>query len=52
MEKLTAEQRSELASKAATARWTQKQEKSLKEHGDRLAPPKKAPAKKKGEDGR
>jgi hypothetical protein len=46
MEKLTAEQRSELASKAATARWTQKQDESLKVHGDPLDTPKKPPKKK------
>jgi hypothetical protein len=45
---LTPEQRTILAKRAATARWTQKQDGSLKVHGDPLDTPKKAPAKKKG----
>jgi len=48
MEKLSPEQRSELASKAATARWSEKQDAPLKVHGDPLDKSKKAPAKKKG----
>ena len=45
---LTPEQRAEMASKAATARWASKPLKeSLKVHGDPLDPQKNTPAKKK-----
>ena len=45
---MTPEKRTEVAKKAATARWGEKQDESLKVHGDPLDPPKKAPAKKNG----
>ncbi len=44
----TAAEPTATAKKAATPRWSQKQEGSLKVHGDPLDPPKKVPAKKKG----
>lgn len=46
MEQLTPEQRTALAKKAATARWGEKQDASLKVHGDPLDTPKKAAAKR------
>jgi hypothetical protein len=45
---LTPEQRAEMASKAATARWASKPlQESLKVHGDPLDAPKRVSAKKK-----
>jgi hypothetical protein len=47
MASLTPKQRSALAKKAATARWGEKQDGSLKVHGDSLDTPKQPPQKKK-----
>jgi hypothetical protein len=46
--KLSKAERSAKAKKAATTRWSQKQDASLKVHGDPLDLPKKASAKKRG----